>query len=80
MLPDYCRDVTGCSHCDTYLVCWAYVEAHEAGRVRRQFNQYQEISQSVDRMLKEADHLKKNNRRGKKGTNWEEMRQFFIGK
>ncbi|XP_047945406.1 serine/threonine-protein phosphatase 7 long form homolog [Salvia hispanica] len=79
MLPDYCRDVTGCSHCDTYLVCWAYVEAHEAGLVRRQFNQYRKIPQSVDRMLKEADHLEKNNRRGKKGTNWEETRQFFIG-
>ncbi|XP_042048979.1 protein MAIN-LIKE 2-like [Salvia splendens] len=69
ILTDYCSDVNGCSLCDTYLVCWAYVEAHEAGRVRRQFNRYQDIPQFVDRMLKNADHLGKNDRHGKKGNN-----------
>ncbi|XP_047945408.1 serine/threonine-protein phosphatase 7 long form homolog [Salvia hispanica] len=79
ILPDYCNDVNECYMCDTYLVCWSYVEAHEAGRVRRQFNRYQGIPQSIDRMLKNADHLGKNDRRGKKGTDWEKMHQFFIG-
>ncbi|XP_042001134.1 uncharacterized protein LOC121750625 isoform X2 [Salvia splendens] len=78
ILPDYCNDVNGCSMCDTYLVCWAYVEAHEAGRVRRKFNRYQDIPQLVDRMLKNADHLGKNDRRGKKGNNWENTHQFYI--
>ena len=68
ILPDYFNDANQCSMCDTYLVCWAYVEAHEAGRVRRQFNRYQEIPQSVDRLLKNADHLGKIDRHGKKGN------------
>ncbi|XP_042012201.1 serine/threonine-protein phosphatase 7 long form homolog [Salvia splendens] len=79
ILPDYCNDVTGCSLCETYLVCWAYVEAHEPGRVRRQFNRYQDIPQNVDRMLRNADHLGKNDRRGKKGNNWANTHQFYIG-
>ncbi|XP_042027110.1 serine/threonine-protein phosphatase 7 long form homolog [Salvia splendens] len=79
ILPNYCSDVNECSLCNTYLVCWAYVEAHEAGRVRRQFNRYQDIPQYVDRMLKNADHLGKNDRRGKKGNNWENTHQFYIG-
>ncbi|XP_042012474.1 protein MAIN-LIKE 1-like [Salvia splendens] len=79
ILPDYCNDVTGCSLCETYLVCWAYVEAHEPGRVRRQFNRYQDIPQNVDRMLRNADHLGKNDRRGKKGNNWATTHQFYIG-
>ncbi|XP_042067768.1 serine/threonine-protein phosphatase 7 long form homolog [Salvia splendens] len=79
ILPEYCSDVNGCSLCETYLVCWTYVEEHEAGRVRRQFNRYQDIPQYVDRMLKNADHFRKNDRRGKKGNNWENTHQFYIG-
>ncbi|XP_042006722.1 protein MAIN-LIKE 1-like isoform X3 [Salvia splendens] len=79
LLPDYCNDAAGCSLCETYLVCWAYVEAHEPGRVRRQFNRYQDIPQNVDRMLRNADHLGKNDRRGKKGNNWANTHQFYIG-
>ncbi|XP_041999759.1 protein MAIN-LIKE 1-like [Salvia splendens] len=79
ILPDYCNDVNGCSLCETYLVCWAYVEAHEPGRVRRQFNRYQDIPKYVDRMLRNADHLGKNDRCGKKGNNWANTHQFYIG-
>ncbi|XP_042041305.1 serine/threonine-protein phosphatase 7 long form homolog [Salvia splendens] len=32
ILPDYCIDSTASFLCDTYLVCWSFVEAHEAGR------------------------------------------------
>ncbi|XP_042027140.1 protein MAIN-LIKE 1-like [Salvia splendens] len=79
ILPDYCNDVNGCSLCETYLVCWAYVEAHDPRRVRQQFNRYQDIPQYVDRMLRNADHLGKNDRRGKKGNNWANTHQFYIG-
>ncbi|XP_042046864.1 serine/threonine-protein phosphatase 7 long form homolog [Salvia splendens] len=40
---------------------------------------YLDIPQFVDRMLKNADHLGKNDRRGKKGNNWENTHQFYIG-
>ncbi|XP_042032274.1 serine/threonine-protein phosphatase 7 long form homolog [Salvia splendens] len=79
ILSDYCNDVNGCSLCETYLVCWAYVEAHEPGKVRRQFNRYQDIPHYVDRMLRNADHLGKNDRRGRKGNNWANTHQFYIG-
>ncbi|XP_042059682.1 serine/threonine-protein phosphatase 7 long form homolog [Salvia splendens] len=79
ILPDYCNDMNGCSLCETYLVCRAYVEAHEPGRVQRQFNRYQDIPQYVDRMLSNADHLGKNDRHGKKGNNWANTHQFYIG-
>ncbi|XP_042032293.1 serine/threonine-protein phosphatase 7 long form homolog [Salvia splendens] len=38
-----------------------------------------DIPQNVDRMLRNADHLGKNDRRGKKGNNWANTHQFFIG-
>ncbi|XP_042051427.1 serine/threonine-protein phosphatase 7 long form homolog [Salvia splendens] len=78
ILPDYCSDMNGCSLCDTYLVCWSYIEAHEAGRVRRQFHRYQDVPQYVDRRLKNGDHLGQNDRRGKKGNNWGNTHQFYI--
>ena len=30
-------------------------------------------------MLKDADYFEKNDRHGKKGNNWEDTHQFFIG-
>lgn len=70
--------MNGCSLCDTYLTCWAYVEVQESGQVRRQFNRCQGIPDYVDRMLDKADHLDKNDRRGKKGRNWASTHRFFV--
>ncbi|XP_047955243.1 uncharacterized protein LOC125201249 [Salvia hispanica] len=35
ILPDYCIDSTTSFLCDTYLVCWSFVEVHEADRFCR---------------------------------------------
>ncbi|XP_042067231.1 serine/threonine-protein phosphatase 7 long form homolog [Salvia splendens] len=78
ILPDYCIDSTASFLCDTYLVCWSFVEAHEARRVCRQFNRYQRIPQYCDRMLHNAGHLSKSHRRGRKGTDWAKVHKFFI--
>ncbi|XP_042041489.1 uncharacterized protein LOC121786963 [Salvia splendens] len=78
ILPEYCIDSTASYLCDTYLVCWSFVEAHEAGRVCRQFNRYQRIPQYCDRMLHSSGHLSKSHRRGRKGADWAKVHKFFI--
>ena len=78
ILPDYCIDSTASFLCDTYLVCWSFVEAHEAGRVCRQFNRYQGIPEYRDRMLGNAGHLSKSHRRGRKGADWAKIHKFYI--
>lgn len=77
-LPEYCNDVNGCGLCDTYLLCLQYVKAHETERVQTQFNRFRRIPETVNRMLSNADHLKKNDRRGKKGHNWDNQHQCLI--
>ena len=77
-MSDYYIDSTASFLCDTYLVCWSFVEAHEVERVCRQFNRYQRIPEYRDRMLKNAGHLCKSHRRGMKGTDWAKKHKFFI--
>ncbi|XP_042020197.1 uncharacterized protein LOC121767935 isoform X2 [Salvia splendens] len=78
IMPDYCIDPTASFLCDTYLVCWSFVEAHKAGCVYRQLNRYQRIPQYCDRMLHNARHLCKSYRRGRKGADWAKVHKFFI--